>query len=175
MNHEKPSDFSLSKRVAVWIATGLGVGCATPAPGTVGGLWGIPLAWAVAQLPAGLWQIAAILTILAVTVGICNHAARLLGGKDPQEIVLDEIAALPIVFFATGIGDWRVLLAGWLLFRLFDITKPPPARQVESLPAGWGIMADDVVAALYACAVLWGLVWLDKALNWGLISTTIAS
>lgn len=170
MKHNQPSDFSLSNRIAVWIATGLGIGCVSPAPGTVGGLWGIPLVWAVSYLPEIGWQLLAILAILIVSVGICTHASRLLGKKDPQEIVLDEIAVLPVVFLATGLANWRVLLAGWLLFRVFDITKPPPARQVELLPAGLGIMADDVVAALYACAALWGLAWLDKAWDWGLLT-----
>ncbi|TWU30086.1 phosphatidylglycerophosphatase A family protein [Bythopirellula polymerisocia] len=174
MSQTNRSEFSLQNRVSVWVATGLGVGCASPAPGTMGGLWGIPLAWALAHLPSTGWQCAAILVILGVSVVICNHAAGLLGRKDPPEIVLDEIAALPIVFLGTGIGNWRVLLAGWFLFRLFDISKPPPARQVESCPAGWGIMADDVVAAIYACAVLWSLAWLDSRMGWGLITAAAA-
>ncbi len=174
MKHESSVDFSVRNRLALWLATGLGVGCASPAPGSVGGLWGIPLAWAVGSLPGIGWQIAIIVAILLLSVGVCNSANKLLGGKDPQEIVLDEIAVLPIVFLLTGISNWRELLAGWILFRLFDITKPPPARQVELLPDGWGIMADDVIAALYACVALRGLVWLDNTWSWGLI-TSVAS
>ena len=124
------------------------------------------------DLPAspGGAQLVACLAVILVSVGICTRAARLLGGKDPQSIVLDEIAALPLVFLTTGIPQGRVLLAGWLLFRLFDILKPPPARQYERFPAGWGIVADDVVAAIYAGFVLGALVWLDTTLQWGLIT-----
>ena len=174
MSLKESGDFSVRNRLALWIATGLGIGCVSPAPGTVGGLWGIPLAWAIDSLPGIGWQIASIVAILLVSVGICNLASKLLCGGDPQEIVLDEIAVLPIVYLLTGIPTWHVLLAGWILFRLFDITKPPPVQQMESLPAGWGIMADDFVAALYACVSLRGLVWLDNTWRWGLI-TTVAS
>jgi phosphatidylglycerophosphatase A len=96
---------------------------------------------------------AAVVVICLLGVPICSAAARRLGGlKDPGCIVLDEIASLPIVFLGPGLelASWQVALAGFLLHRLFDITKPPPARQLESLPAGLGIMADDWAAAIYA-------------------------
>lgn len=154
-------------RAATWVATGLGVGWVTPAPGTIGGLWGLPLAWAVAQLPTPAAQVAAIACLLAVSVGICTAASRALGDlKDPGEIVLDEIAVLPIVFLGVTNHSPGTWLLGWLLFRLFDITKPPPVRQAERLPQGWGIVADDALAAGYACLALHGLLWLDQAAGW---------
>jgi phosphatidylglycerophosphatase A len=130
------------------------------------------LAWAIGLLPALNAQLLAIGMVGLASVAICSAAARALGGgKDPQSIVLDEIAALPIVFLgveATGPPIW---LAGWLLFRAFDITKPPPIRQFERLPAGWGIMADDWVAAAGACVALHLLLWLDKVAAWDLFTT----
>lgn len=165
------NEIKLHERFTLWVSTGLGVGLVAPAPGTVGGLWGLPLAWAIGMLPATSDQIFAIAVIGVLSVGICTAATRALGGqKDPQSIVLDEIAALPIVFLGlvpTGPAFW---LAGWLLFRLFDITKPAPIRYFEKLPDGWGVMADDWVAALFACGVLHVLVWANTAWSWGLFA-----
>jgi phosphatidylglycerophosphatase A len=110
-----------------------------------------------------------ILGLLLVGVTLCTTAGRELGkGKDPGAIVWDEIVTVPILFLLVPLANWRIGLAGFVLHRLFDITKPPPARQVEALPEGLGIMADDVVAAIYAGATLYFLVWLDSANAWGL-------
>ncbi|NOZ39018.1 MAG: hypothetical protein GXP24_02175 [Planctomycetes bacterium] len=117
---------------------------------------------------------AQLLTIVLIGLGsvaICSAAARVLGGsKDPQSIVLDEIAALPIVFLGITPTGPAVWLAGWLLFRLFDITKPSPICRFERLPGGWGIMADDWAAAAVACAALHGLLWLDRIAQWGMFA-----
>lgn len=159
------SENVLVNRGAVWLATGLGVGLVTVAPGTIGGLWGLPLVWALGHCEPTV-QKTAIVALVFAAVGVCTLAARALGGdKDPQAIVLDEIVALPIAFWGIGTPSLGVWIAGFLLFRLFDITKPFPVRQLERLPAGWGIVADDCVAAIYACLALHGLVWLDRALN----------
>ena len=148
------------------MATGLGLGLVSPAPGTVGGLWGLPLAWGIGCLAATGAELLALVFIGLIGVAVCSAAARALGGsKDPQAIVFDEIAALPIAYLGIGEKSLAIWLAGWLLFRLFDITKPWPIRYLERLPGGWGIMADDWMAAGYACAVLHGLLWLDLALD----------
>jgi phosphatidylglycerophosphatase A len=83
-------------------------------------------------------------------VPLCTVAATRLGARDPGAVVLDEILALPVAYFGVELHSPAVLVAGFLLFRLFDVVKPPPARQLERLPRGLGIMADDLVAALYA-------------------------
>lgn len=166
MNETKPQG-----RFAVWLATGIGIGLVSSAPGTIGGLWGLPLAWAVGQLPTLESQVQAIVLIGLVSVALCSSAAKALGGyKDPQSIVLDEIAALPIVFLGINPAGPAVWLAGWLLFRVFDITKPPPIGLFERLPGGWGIMADDFAAAAGACVALHCLLWLDGSLDWGMFS-----
>ncbi len=147
-------------KASIWLTTGLGVGLVSPAPGTIGGLWGLPVAWAIGQISSFEAQVAAIAILGLVSVALCSRAARVLGGeKDPQVIVLDEIAALPIVYLGVGEMSIAVGLLGWGLFRLFDITKPPPARQAERFPGGWGIMADDWIAAGFACAALHGILW----------------
>jgi len=141
--------------LCIAIATGFGLGRFPVAPGTIGALGGIPLAWAVGQLPHWIAQVGVIAVVCAVGVPICTRAARALGGgKDPGAIVFDEIASLPITFFVAPLGSWRVVVAGFLLHRVFDILKPPPARQLERLPEGLGIMADDWMAGVYSCLAL---------------------
>ena len=74
-------------------------------------------------------------------------------------MVFDEIASLPITFFAVSFERWEVIVLGFVLFRLFDILKPPPARQLEQLPDGLGIMADDWMAGIYSNLVLHAILW----------------
>ena len=152
---------------AVWLATGGWIGLAPWAPGTFGSLWGVVLAWSIAQIPS-LWiQVAVIVAVCGVGVPLCTAAARRMGGKkDPGSIVWDEIAAVPITFFLVPVqamSSLWVLAAGFLLFRVMDIAKPPPARQIEQLPDGLGVMADDWIAGVYSCLVLHGLLW------WGVL------
>jgi phosphatidylglycerophosphatase A len=157
----------------VCLATGLGVGLIAPAPGTVGtAVWGLPFAWLVSQLPGTFWQIAATAMAFLVGVPIATWANRALGaGKDHQAIIWDEVATFPIVFFWVPMSNWRIALVGFGLHRLFDITKPPPARQLEKLPEGWGVMADDLMAAIYAAAGMALLGWIDHSAGWALLST----
>ncbi|MCA9240029.1 MAG: phosphatidylglycerophosphatase A [Planctomycetales bacterium] len=143
---------------AVWIATGLGVGLVSPAPGTIGALWGIAWAWGVLSF-AYPWGWATVLVGLAAGVPLCDRAQRDLGGKkDPGEIVWDEIATVPLIFLFAGedVG-WFTLLLGFGLHRLFDISKPWPCKRLERLHGGLGIMADDVMAALYGALALRGI------------------
>ncbi len=133
-------------------------------PGTVGALWGLPLAWGIQHVPGWGWQAAVIAALLALGIPLCTAAARRLGGKDPSAVVWDEISTMPIVFFLVPLDfsqvGWITLVAGFALHRLFDITKVPPARQLERLPEGLGIMADDVAAAIYARIALQGVIWI---------------
>lgn len=161
---ESPSRRSLP----VWITTGLGVGLISPAPGTVGSLWGLPLTVGLWQLdsllppgmgPLARWTLIGLL--IAVGVPLCTVAARHLGGqKDPQAIVIDEYTTIPLVFLFVAPSTWWILLLGFGCHRLFDISKPWPCKWLEKLPDGLGVMADDCVAALYGAATLWGIVWL---------------
>lgn len=146
------------------LAAGLGTGYSPAAPGTVGSLLGIPLALAIAMLPGLGWQAAAIVLLCLAAVPICQRAAR--GdplGHDPSWIVLDEIVALPIAYFALDVTSPLVLVAGYVLFRVFDISKLPPVSLLERLPGGWGIAADDWAAAVYANLALRLVLWLVAA------------
>jgi phosphatidylglycerophosphatase A len=161
-----PLKTTLPHRIAVWVATGLGIGLATPAPGTVAGLWGLGLAAAVALVePLGA-QLTIIAVVAVAAVPVCGAAARALGtNHDPGAIVLDEIVALPIVFIGIPAMSWTVLLIGYALFRVCDILKPGLARSAEKLPGGWGVVADDCLAAVLGCILLHGAIWLDGRLG----------
>jgi phosphatidylglycerophosphatase A len=150
----------------------MGIGLFAPAmPGTFGAaVWGLPLAWAVGQLPGIGWELVAIVALNLIGIPTATASGRALGGKkDNQAIVWDEIATMPIVFLFVPLVNWRVALVGLLLHRAFDIVKPPPARQLERLPDGLGVMADDWIAGVYACAAMTGSAWVDQAAGWGLL------
>jgi phosphatidylglycerophosphatase A len=104
------------------------------------------------------------LAALAVVAGIpaATQVARASGLKDPQFVVIDEVAGQLIALIAVPVS-WKSLLLGFILFRGFDIVKPPPVRQLEQLPEGAGIVIDDVGAGLYALAVM------QIALHFGLL------
>ena len=96
-----------------------------------------------------------LLALLATAIGIpaATIIARESGRKDPQNVVIDEAAGQWLTLAAAA-PDWKHALAGLALFRLFDITKPWPARQLEHLPEGWGILLDDLAAGAYGATVL---------------------
>jgi phosphatidylglycerophosphatase A len=116
---------------------------------------GLPLSWAIGLLPNLAWRILATIALNLVGVPLATAAGRALGGeKDNQAIIWDEIASMPIVFLLAPLSHWWIGLIGFGLHRAFDITKPPPAGQLERLPDGLGVMADDWAAAIYAGIVL---------------------
>ncbi|MEQ8848315.1 phosphatidylglycerophosphatase A [Botrimarina sp.] len=144
---------------AAWLATGLGVTARSPAPGTIGALWGVPIWAAIAQLPWHSAQLAAVGLLIVLGAPLCDRAARELvdlglaaDAKDPQAITWDEFTTVPLVYaFAPEAGLSVVwLVVGFAWHRVFDITKPWPCRPLERLPDGAGVMADDAMAALYA-------------------------
>jgi phosphatidylglycerophosphatase A len=155
----------MSERLVKFFATGFGSGCLPKAPGTWGTVVGIAYAWALSLLD-WRWQLGIIVSVLLLAVWLSGVAERLFQRKDAQEIVIDEIAAFPLAaFFAWGGERWTPLLVGaaFVLFRIADILKPFPARQSQQLRGGWGVVADDVVAAVYAGTVILGIrVALEK-------------
>ena len=134
------------------VATGLGSGYSPVAPGTAGSLVGLLLFLPLAG--RAFWiQLAAVVavTILGVLAG--GRLATTLGAKDPGVVVVDEVAGQWITFLALPMTPVTAV-AGFLLFRVMDILKPWPARALERLPGGLGIMADDVAAGIYAHLLL---------------------
>jgi len=214
-------------RLALAIATVLGIGRIGKAPGTFGSMVGIATAYlstfiflrpstlrgmfflhpapdarladkhflvpgsdihnAVLALPI-FCAIGLLIVLGAIGVWSASRAAQYAGIKDPQFVVIDEVAgqhlalllplipiALPnlsahmdfslfAIYFALSLLNWKYLLLGFILFRVFDIWKPWPVRQLEKLPGGWGIMADDWMAGIYAAILL------RVALHFGLLT-----
>jgi len=142
------------QRLSRLVALGFGAGLSPVAPGTVGTLWAW-VAWRIASpfLPAA--AIAAVIVLgFALGVWACQRTADALGVADHGAIVWDEVIAFWIVL-ALLPASFGAQLAGFLLFRVFDIAKPPPIRQVDArLHSGFGVMADDVIAAFYTLLVI---------------------
>ena len=168
------SSTAAKPRISLAIATAFGLGYLPKAPGTWGSLAGI-LIYSLTQFYFPLKAIPGAhiqlidrvmwaawtglpITIVIALVGVwsATRAAEFSGKKDPQFVVIDEVSGQHITYlFSLTLLDWKYLLLGFILFRVFDIWKPFPARQAESLPGGLGIMADDWIAGIYAALGLW--------------------
>ena len=142
---------------ATLVATFFGTGRLKPGPGTWGSLATV-LVWALAssRIPVANRSWATIIAAATVTlIGIpaATRVARSSGLKDPQFIVIDEVAGQLVALIAVPLA-WKTFLAGLILFRVFDIWKPFPVRRLERLPEGTGIVVDDLGAGFYALAVM---------------------
>jgi phosphatidylglycerophosphatase A len=147
------------KTLWAWaVGTFFGAGLLQPGPGTYGSIAAVLLWYAAAHIlhptPAALAIGTALTAIVATLVGIpaATLVAHESGREDPGHVVIDEVAGQLIALIAIP-ADWRHAALSLLLFRLFDIFKPPPIRRLERLPSGTGIMLDDVAAGLFALAV----------------------
>ena len=160
MTIDYPGSKSVRDRAPLWaklIATFFGTGLMHPGPGTWGSAATVLMWWVISRwVPTSAQAItAAMLALLAVLIGIpaATQVSRATGLKDPQFVVIDEVAGQLIAFIAAPV-TWKSLLLGFILFRGFDIVKPWPVRNLERLPEGTGIVIDDVGAGLYALAVM---------------------
>lgn len=139
------------------IATVFGVGNITPGPGTWGSAVAVLSWWALSHWVSPSWQplVAAALagSVCAAGIPAATAVARSLGREDPSCVVIDEVAGQLIAYIGVPVA-WQTLLVGFILFRGFDIVKPPPVRQLERLHGGLGIVADDVAAGVYALIVM---------------------
>ncbi len=149
-----------SRAAPLWatlVATFLGAGRLKPGPGTWGSLATVIAWWVLSHFLPHSWILPAnvALAALVIAVGIpaATQVARASGSKDPQFVVIDETAGQLITLIGAPLA-WKTFLAGFILFRAFDIVKPPPVRQLEKLPEGTGIVVDDVAAGLYGLAVM---------------------
>jgi len=171
--------------LAAFLATGFGSGLSPVMPGTAGSLVGLALGWPLSHwftsthihvasvLPAvGLLMSGLSVGLLGVVVS--GPVCRALGAEDPGCIVIDEIAgqllacaAVPLFWpYSSGIVEAGAWIGSFFLFRFFDIVKPGPIRRVQSLPGGWGVVVDDVLAGLAAAVVLAGTGWLAAQAGW---------
>lgn len=151
---------ALGTRCPFWatlVGTFFGIGRLRPGPGTWASaatvlLWAA-LAWGIAPSVRAPIGIALAILVTAVGIPAATRVSRSLGKKDPQIVVIDEVAGQMIALIAVPLA-WKSLLAGFILFRVFDIVKPPPVRQLERLPEGTGIVLDDVAAGIFALVLM---------------------
>jgi phosphatidylglycerophosphatase A len=145
-------------RTALFIATAGGAGYAPIAPGTAGSLVGLALYWLATS-----WSTQALATVLIVIIVFGTWAgsvaAARFGRKDPGAVVIDEVAGQMLTLAGTGVGA-AGMAVGFLVFRVYDVLKPWPADRLESLPGGVGIMADDLMAGLYANLTIQAGLWM---------------
>jgi len=139
--------------LAFWLGTWFGCGLSPVGPGTMGALGALPLYFAVrSQGPYAIGAVALVLTIVGIWAS--GRVAEATETKDPQLVVIDEAAGVMLTL-AFAPPTWLGVAVAFGLFRLFDITKPPPCRWAERrLPAGYGIMLDDIFAGVWGGAVL---------------------
>ena len=149
----------LLQRPAHFFALGFGTGLSKIAPGTLGTLVALPLFAILMQAPE-LVHYTTILVLFVLGIPLCEVAGKNLGVSDHGSIVWDEIVAMLLVLEFTPLA-WQWWVVAFLLFRLFDIWKPFPIRQCDAkLKGGFGVMFDDLLAAIYAIITLKALQWL---------------
>lgn len=151
---------AVAEKAPAWawtVATFFGIGFAKPGPGTWASLsitllWGGLARYVEPELrPA--YAVAIVLATLVLGIPAATRVGRASGNSDPSQVVIDEVTGQMIAFVGVPL-NWQCLLAGLILFRVFDIVKPFPLRRLERLPEGFGVMLDDVGAGLYALACM---------------------
>jgi phosphatidylglycerophosphatase A len=149
---------SFSQRLAVWLGTGCGLGLVAPcAPGTWGSLPGVLLACAFAAWIPWVWQIPLCVLLTLLAVPVCTQCERALCKKDDGRITAHEWMLYPIATIGLPLTEVVALIPiTFVIIRILDILKLPPARQIQYLPEGWGIVADDFASQLYALGACWG-------------------
>ena len=143
------------RRLAVFVCSFGYIGFFPYAPGTVGSAAGVVLYVAARHLRVPHFELTAIVVLALAGVWLTSACEEHLECVDPGPIVIDEVMGMLITLFLVPVG-WLGILLGFLLFRALDVTKPFPARQLEKLHGGFGVMADDAMAAVYANLLLRG-------------------
>jgi phosphatidylglycerophosphatase A len=147
--------------IARLVATGLGSGYSPFAPGTAGSAVGLALFWPLAYLPVAV-PVAATIAMFFAGVAAATHVADRIGLKDPGLVVVDEVVGMWVTLLFLPFTPVTAAI-GVIAFRVMDVFKPYPARQLEHLRGGWGIMADDVMAGVYANLLVRIALWVVPA------------
>jgi len=143
------------RRLITVLATGCYVGYTPRAPGTAGSILGLGIIWGLADSSSLLYIM---LTVFLLIIGIwVSGRAEIYFGHDGSQIVIDEIIGVMITFVWIPLNAFT-LVTGFILFRIMDIAKPFPANRAQKLPGGTGVVADDVIAAVYAHTLLQGIL-----------------
>ena len=151
----------MKSSVAALLSTWFGCGYSPFAPGTTGSLAGLAIGVVLHEFAGFAWWHFVLLAAIGTAPAIwsATTTARTLKLKDPQIVVIDEVLGQWIALAGAHPFNWKSYAAAFALFRLFDIWKPPPVRQLEALPEGTGIVADDLMAGCYAALVLFLAGW----------------
>ncbi len=148
------------ERAVLFVATGFFIGTVPFAPGTVGSLIGLPVCFLLSRLNL-LQSVICILVFILFAIGIASAAEKILKQKDPGQIVIDEIAGLMVTFAGLPF-NLKTALAGFIIFRVFDILKPFPIRILERrVGGGTGVVLDDVLAGVYGNLILRLVIYLS--------------
>ena len=149
--------------LATVVATWFGCGFAPKAPGTVGALGALPFAWLWLYSLQGppWWMLIPVVLLTGPGIWAANVVAAERGLDDPQIVVVDEVLGTWIAIAGATVLNWKSIALAFLLFRLFDIWKPQPVRKLEGLHGGLGIIADDLMAGVYAAVVLFLAGWFN--------------
>ncbi len=144
------------------ITSFFGLGYAPLASGTVGSLGGVFIFIALKDHP--IFFLCGTVLIFLLGLKFSGEAEKVYGRKDPKEVVIDEVCGMMVALLFLPFKLWIVVTA-FILFRIFDIVKPPPCRRLEKLPGSYGIMLDDVVAGIYANLIVQIIVNIQKSLH----------
>lgn len=147
------------RSLAIAVATWFGAGYAPVAPGTAGALAGLAIAWLMHQYLGAGPLVFGLMGVIVFFPGVwaARETAIAVGKKDPGLVVVDEVMGTWITLAGASTLNWKSWLLAFALFRIFDIWKPAPVRQLEKLPGGWGIMADDAMAGVYGALIMAGM------------------
>jgi len=162
MDRRKRLSDNMKTKPAWLFATWFGCGYSPQAPGTVGSAAAILLAWPLSLIGFNNFGFLVLsLAALGPAIGAAGIVAKESGFKDPQIVVIDEVLGVWLTLAGALRFNWRSFLFAFVLFRFFDILKPPPIRLIERVPGGAGIVLDDMMAGAYAALVLFVTGWFN--------------
>jgi len=148
---------TLLRPLLLFLATGAGFGLSPVAPGTVGTIWGVAISLLIKGSSSPALELTATVLLVGLAVPLCSRAEEYLGKKDDRRIVADEYLTFPLCMLGIRPTLFHFMLA-FGINRALDILKPPPARQAQELPRGWGVVADDLVTSLYTLLLMHFLI-----------------
>jgi phosphatidylglycerophosphatase A len=146
------------RRLGVFIATCAHVGYVPVAPGTFGSAVGLVVYYLVRRQASTAIELGTIAVILVIGLWSATEAEHHFGGIDPGPVVIDEVIGM-LITLALHPVNVAGAITGFFIFRVLDVVKPWPARRLEHLPGGFGVVLDDVMAGVYGNLLMWGLVW----------------
>jgi phosphatidylglycerophosphatase A len=149
----------LLRRLGVFIATCAHIGYAPVAPGTFGSAVGLAVYYFVRRQSSTTLELATIAIILLIALWSATEAEHHFGGIDPGPVVIDEVIGM-LITLALHPVNLSGAIAGFVIFRVLDVVKPWPARRLELLPGGFGVVLDDAMAGVYGNLIVWALVLL---------------